>query len=566
MFNSLIKSSSVFRISIVILVTSLLTVFFTYPLIRYIKYRSIGHLDDPKLNMWIINWGCHQLSNQPLKLYQANAFYPYKNSLAYADNLVGLSIIALPAYLLSKNPVLVYNTALLTSFILIGIGIYLLVYRLTGNFYAAIMAAVIYNFCPGHLLRYSQIQLFATQWTIFALLYLHKLMEKSTIKNVFLLTLFFVLQAASGAYNAIYLALIIGFGIIFFTIAKKKHREKYYFAKLALLMLLCASLSLILFLPYLQVHNEYGLNRSLSVVEEYSPNWQTYIAVPTNFYQKIAGVSPWFKETVFKPAKTYLFPGLIPIILASVSFFLLLCRRKSNNKNRECKISSEQLFYLVMVIIFAIFSTGTHLPFYKLLYKSLIFFRLIRVPSRMFLITILSLSILSGYGIARILTISRKKPVIYLIALLIPLLFFIECAVYPPIPWPGMPYTGVPPVYKWLAKQSGDFAIVEMPFDVNYANTYMLLSTFHWKNLVNGRSGFEPKDYLILEKRLKKFPFDNSLNRLHKILGLKYIIIHSDLYPKEEWLRIHEKLMELQREEKIKLINRMGNDYVYVLF
>ncbi len=172
------------------------------------------------------------------------------------------------------------------------------------------MAVVIYNFCPGHLLRYSQIQLFATQWTIFALLYLHKFMEKSSIRNMLLLTFFFVLQAASGAYNAIYLALIIGFGIIFFTVAKKKHREKYYFVKLALLILLCASLSFILFLPYLQVRKEYGLNRSLSIVEEHSPNCQTYIAVPTNFYQKIAGASPWFKETVFEPAKTYLIPRL----------------------------------------------------------------------------------------------------------------------------------------------------------------------------------------------------------------------------------------------------------------
>jgi len=183
----------------------------------------------------------------------------------------------------------------------------------------------------------------------------------------------------------------------------------------------------------------------------------------------------------------------------------------------------------------------------------------------MFLITILSLSILSGYGIARILTIRRKKPVIYLVAILIPLLFFIECAVYPPIPRPGMPYASVLPVYKWLEKQTENFAVVEMPFDVKYANTYMLLSTFHWKNLVHGRSGFNPEDYLILEKRLKKFPFDNSLNRLHKIAGLKYIIIHSELYPEEKWLRIHEKLTELQREEKIKLINKIANDYVYAL-
>lgn len=571
---ALIKSSPGFRISLVILIISALTVIFTYPLIRYIEYRSIGHLDDPKLNMWIINWGCHQLLNQPSKLYQANIFYPYKNSLAFSDNLVGLSILALPVYLFNKNPILIYNITLLVSFILIGVGVYLLVYRLTGNYYAAVMAAIIYNFCPGHLLRYSQIQIFTTQWTIFTLLYLHKFIEKSSLKNILLFSLFFTFQSASGAYNAVYQLLLVGIGIIYFTIAKKKYREHLFFPKLALLLLLCFSLSFILFLPYLQVHKEYGMVRSIEIVEQYSPNWQSYFAVPTNLYQKIAAHSKWFKNSVLKQAKAYLFPGIIPIVLAGLSVTAFSAKRNKNSKRRKDSsflnkqkftICSEQLFYLIIGVLFIIFSLGTKFPLYKYLYKSLLIFRLIRVPSRMFLITILSLSILSGYSIAKLLNSIRNKHFVIFIGILIPLLFFVESTVFPPTPWPMMPYNNVPPIYLWLAQQPGKFAIIEFPFDRNYANSYMLFSAFHWKNLVNGRSGFEPKDYLALERKLKAFPHGNTLNRLEKILGLKYIVVHPQLYSKKERVKILEELQELQQSKKIILVKQIGEDYVYGL-
>ena len=62
-----------------------------------------------------------------------------------------------------------------------------------------------------------------------------------------------------------------------------------------------------------------------------------------------------------------------------------------------------------------------------------------------------------------------------------------------------------PPVYRWLAEQPGRDPIVHLPMlDVYglerrpafHESVYMVYSTLHWKPLVNGYAGIEPKRYV----------------------------------------------------------------------
>ena len=54
-----------------------------------------------------------------------------------------------PIYWLTGNAVLVYNVALIGSFALAGIGMYLLARDLTGRRDAAILAALAFMWCPN---------------------------------------------------------------------------------------------------------------------------------------------------------------------------------------------------------------------------------------------------------------------------------------------------------------------------------------------------------------------------------------------------------------------------------
>src|SRR4051812_38817985 len=46
-------------------------------------------LGDPLPQAWQVAWDGHALAHQPLDFFQANVFWPLKNSLAFSDALVG---------------------------------------------------------------------------------------------------------------------------------------------------------------------------------------------------------------------------------------------------------------------------------------------------------------------------------------------------------------------------------------------------------------------------------------------------------------------------------------------
>jgi len=98
---------------------------------------------------------------------------------------------------------------------------------------------------------------------------------------------------------------------------------------------------------------------------------------------------------------------------------------------------------------------------------------------------------------------------------------------------------GIPETYRWLKTIKGEKIIVEFPFrkivqkkkdrkielSPKQANLYMYYSTFHWKTLVNGRSGFFPPSDFFLSQHFLDFPTFENLYLLREI-GVDYIIDH----------------------------------------
>src|SRR5919109_5281469 len=86
------------------------TVAKTYPLIRYFGTQLPGGIGDPLLVTWILAWGSHALTTDPLNLFNANIFYPVQNTLALSEHMVGVVPLFAPVYLLTGNPIFAYNT------------------------------------------------------------------------------------------------------------------------------------------------------------------------------------------------------------------------------------------------------------------------------------------------------------------------------------------------------------------------------------------------------------------------------------------------------------------------
>ena len=142
----------------------LLALVSTHPLWRHLTTAVPSDIGDPLLNTWILAWDGHALLTDPAHLFDANIFFPLKDTLAYSEHLIGTALPMLPILLISGESVLAYNVAFLISFMLSGFGLYLLALHYTGNRLAAFLAGLAFAFAPYRLSLIGHLSLLTVQW------------------------------------------------------------------------------------------------------------------------------------------------------------------------------------------------------------------------------------------------------------------------------------------------------------------------------------------------------------------------------------------------------------------
>src|SRR4026207_1209505 len=111
----------------------LLAIVHTRPLARHPASLSRNDNADTELNEWILAWVQHQLPRDPLHLFDANIFYPAKDSLAFSEPLIVRAGRGAPLAWAGGSPVLVYNILLILGFALTAFATCRLVEEWTGS-------------------------------------------------------------------------------------------------------------------------------------------------------------------------------------------------------------------------------------------------------------------------------------------------------------------------------------------------------------------------------------------------------------------------------------------------
>src|SRR4249920_236368 len=111
----------------------LLAVVHTWPLATAPGGLSRNDTADTVHHEWILAWDAHQLARDPRHLFDANIFYPERDTLAYSDHLIVQGAMGAPLFWLGASPVLVYNLLLIAGLALTGWTTSLVVERWTGN-------------------------------------------------------------------------------------------------------------------------------------------------------------------------------------------------------------------------------------------------------------------------------------------------------------------------------------------------------------------------------------------------------------------------------------------------
>ncbi len=148
----------------------------TWPLATVMHREIAWDLGDPLFNSWVLMWtGGQVLSflsgdlSALNRFWDGNIFFPEPLTIAYSEHLVPQMLQALPVLAATDNVVLAYNLLFLSTFVLSGLGVFLLVRSLTGSAAAGFVAGLAFAFAPYRLAQFSHLQVLSAQWMPFVL-------------------------------------------------------------------------------------------------------------------------------------------------------------------------------------------------------------------------------------------------------------------------------------------------------------------------------------------------------------------------------------------------------------
>ncbi len=595
----------------------LLTFWLTWPVLPNIG-RSLEQWGDALLQTYTLDWDAHALATDPLHLFNANAFYPYQNSLAFSESLIGQAFLVTPLIWLTDNPVLGYNVLLLLSFVLSGWGTYLLVYELTGSRGAGLVSGVIFAFFPNRFTQFSHLHLLATQWMPFCLLFLRRFLKGWRWRDGIGFGLCFALELLSSTYLGLFLVVCVGLYLVFKGVIWSLKREFVKSGSIQrsgrlLLILVGTGLLVLPFLkPYFDVKNDLGFERSQAEVE----NWS---AAP-NYYLdlfKFNRLNEQFLNPTLQSLKWWevgggerqLYLGLTAMALGALGLIVVWRRRKTH---------SDGLFYALLGLVACLFTFGpvwhsgrfgdVPLP-YALLYNFLPGFQALRVPVRFIYVVALALAILAGFGVSALLPRVRLRPFWSSLALGTVtggLAFVYSWGIWAIVPviivggasfwWqrgslfrPPVTHIFVtlvigllcfeyasdvsikdsdllqkpPPAAQWLAQHPGP--VLNVPLSgTNYSDMfYTYWSRLGWQPLMNGSSGFMPPAYDALRSAWgTEFPSARILTLLQG-LEIRYLVVDSDSPEVQPtWANVQKALANFPQ---LKLSIHFGGVYIYEL-
>lgn len=525
---------------------------------------------DPVFQAWTLAWDWRALTHDPLGIFNANVFYPWRNTLAYSDHLFGQALLVLPALALTDNGILADNLSVLLAFVLSALAMYLLAFDLTGNRAAAAVAGLAYAFAPSRMAHLEHLHLLSMQWPPLILLALRRVMELPPAPHLgagaetagrgrsWFWPRLLLSASASGRNGWLW---VLGasffaqglFGIYFFyftivmlIIAGGMYalfgiwdRDRSALRRLMLAVVACGVAGALLIptlWPYQQARNDLSVERTAEEVTFWSATPTDYLAAPTRD-RLWNGPTARFNRDL----EQNLFPGLGLTLLAAVG---LGNRRGGRTRWVLLAVASGSV---VLSFGLRAEALGVTWPLpYRLFYDYMPGFRAIRVPARLGLLALVGLGGLAGLGgdllwrrgHAWLAALRRPAASAWLArAPLLPgaLALAVALGGVGLEAWPRMelpdplppPNRTPPPAYAWIRDNPAptlELPMGEGPVASAWPNFW---SMTHWNQVVNGYSGIVPPTYYPFRERIAEFPEGNTV-RLLQGIGVENIILHSD--------------------------------------
>lgn len=531
------------------------SIYMTWPLTPNLG-RTLEQWGDALLQTWTLDWGAYILRTNPLHWTDANSFYPYNNSLAFTETLIGQTFLVAPVIWLTDNPVLAYNLLALGSFIFCGWGTYLLAKDLTSSRLTGLVAGTIFAFFPHRYGQLSHLHLLAAQWMPFCLLYLRKFLQGSPpkLRHGLLFGFFFALQLLSSTYLGLFLVVAVGLYLAYraaiwlwqnrrvfdgkearYLSPWRSWLRRFRFNKIVRLGLIFLAVGLVVlpfYWPFLQVQQDLGFERSANEVQSFSALPYYYLDVPKenklnqDFYRKVFTQGWWESSS---GGERGLFLGVLASLLGIFGSWVAWRNRRK---------LGDGLFYFILTVLAISFTFGPYwqagrfgsipLPYYAL-YNFVPGFAAIRVPVRFIYVVALGVAILAAFGVGWLQNRWAKKSwqtVLLGVGLLGLLTFEYRSDVN--LQQSDILRREPPAVMKWLNEKNAPALHVTLSGSDNSNLFLQYWTRGSWRPVMNGFSGFMPPAYDNLKLAVAREGFSPRVIQLLQGLELRYIVVETE--------------------------------------
>lgn len=500
------------------LLVVVLTVVVTWPQALFLTSRFANH-HDAQFSIWRLGWIAHALVTAPFHLFDANIFHPAKATLAYSDATMLEGLVAAPLFWLGVPPTLVYNLMLLAGFAGSGVAMFVLARHVTGQTAPALVAAAVFTVLPYRIEHFMHLEL---QWTMFVPLTLwavHKAVDSGSRRWGAWVGVLLFLQILACVYYGVFLAMTLPVFVLLLVLLTARDRVPTLIPVFAVALLVAAVLTVPFAVPYATAAREVG-GRTVEEIARYSASLRSYFA--TSASNLVWG---WSADR-WGDAELRLFPGLTAMLLALVA---LAFRPRSI------------VGVYALTLAFAVeLSFGLNGTVYRALFSHVDALQGFRATARFAAIAGAALSVLSAIGVTRIVEVFRSARA-RSAAVTVALLLVAGEGLNRPMALTSAEPVEPPPVYQ-VIRTAPPGALLELPLPdlkrlPGLEPTYQLWSLWHWRPLLNGYSGYYPRDYIMTVLRMNVFPGEGTLDRL-RAHDVRYIIVHRAFYDQDQYARL----------------------------
>jgi hypothetical protein len=493
--------------------------------------RAVPDLGDPLFSIWRSGWVFHWLHGDPRSLFSPNIFYPSPLTLTYSDSMLLPTLMVSPLLAMGLHPVIAYNVLFLSGFLLSGMTMFVLATYLTRSPLSAFIAAVLFAFYPYRFEHYSHLELQMTQWMPLALLALHRFIETGRVR--------FALGAAAGAVAQLYSSMYYG---VFFALyvlpvsaillIGRRRNPLRLWRGIVVAGAAGALCAVPLAKPYLAAQAAKG-ERDIPAVTFYS-------AQPSDYFEAHNRSALYGRRLPSDHPERALFPGVMALSLATVALVP--------------PYGVAQLAYVGALAFGWETSLGFNGSIYPHLYEWLSPIRGLRVAARYSILVGMTLALLAAFGTRRLLGLVRSPSQRVAVVCVLTTLIAVDL-------WPKLELETVwrsPPAVYVSLPADRPVVLAEFPLRAHIGNftenlPFMYFSLWHWKNMINGYSGFTPRDYPGLVDRVEDIPSPEAVDAL-QAAGVTHVTMNCALYASRDGCV--ELMEDVDRSPRFKRVAR----------